>query len=394
MIIEEFKNKERKTFTNDELNKVNIDLLFQQKFLDDVSKKLINAKGSNDELLHDLTNKLFNKNPNERGLIFENNQKQLINNESSDIDNFSTLIINSTKNENNYDSESMYDLINYNNINFGYNIPNLVSLGNMNFGNHLPLQLHNQNIKKENEINIFNEYSANNLSSIKIPSDVKNKSIKFFTNTNNPIPNQNITNNSIQSDCNIDKENLLGKIRKRYIKNNKIVYVNQSLVNLHKSLEKNEIELYKIKQENQSIKDKSYDDENRLTDDYINKNVNIELNEVINSHCDEDENIRFSGDSSNQSEHNTKRRGSRYRGVSRNGNQWQVLIMVNKKKRYVGSYSNEDDAARAYDKAAIQNHGTRARTNFDYKDSELLHILSLPPILNLNSFKVKKEKSN
>ena len=27
-----------------------------------------------------------------------------------------------------------------------------------------------------------------------------------------------------------------------------------------------------------------------------------------------------------------KPRGSRYRGVSRNGNQWQVLIMVNKKK--------------------------------------------------------------
>lgn len=35
--------------------------------------------------------------------------------------------------------------------------------------------------------------------------------------------------------------------------------------------------------------------------------------------------------------------------------------MVNKKKRYVGSYSKEEDAARAYDKVALQNHGSKAK---------------------------------
>jgi hypothetical protein len=35
--------------------------------------------------------------------------------------------------------------------------------------------------------------------------------------------------------------------------------------------------------------------------------------------------------------------------------------MVNKKKRYVGSYSDEQDAARAYDKAALQNHGAKVK---------------------------------
>ena len=78
-----------------------------------------------------------------------------------------------------------------------------------------------------------------------------------------------------------------------------------------------------------------------------------------------------------------KPRGSRYRGVSRNGSQWQVLIMVNKKKRYVGSYSDEKEAARAYDKVALQNHGQKAKTNFDYNKEELKCIINAPPLLKV-----------
>ncbi len=58
--------------------------------------------------------------------------------------------------------------------------------------------------------------------------------------------------------------------------------------------------------------------------------------------------------------------------------------MVSKKKRYVGSYSNEEEAARAYDKVALQNHGTKAKTNFDYKNEEVKWILNEPPLLKLN----------
>ena len=73
---------------------------------------------------------------------------------------------------------------------------------------------------------------------------------------------------------------------------------------------------------------------------------------------------------------NLKPRGSKFRGVSRNGSQWQVLIMVKKKKRYVGSFSNEEEAARAYDKVALQHHGIKAKTNFDYSKEELEQILN------------------
>ena len=57
--------------------------------------------------------------------------------------------------------------------------------------------------------------------------------------------------------------------------------------------------------------------------------------------------------------------------------------MVSKKKRYVGSYSNEEEAARAYDKVALQNHGTKAKTNYDYKDEEVKRIINEPPLLKI-----------
>ena len=68
------------------------------------------------------------------------------------------------------------------------------------------------------------------------------------------------------------------------------------------------------------------------------------------------------------------KRSSKYRGVSKNGNQWQVLIMVNKSKTYIGTYSSERIAARIYDIIAIKNRGIKARTNFVYSNNQLTKI--------------------
>lgn len=55
-----------------------------------------------------------------------------------------------------------------------------------------------------------------------------------------------------------------------------------------------------------------------------------------------------------------------YKVVSKNSrcNTWRSTITANKKTIYLGSFKNIEDAAIAYDRAAIRLHGEFARTNF------------------------------
>jgi hypothetical protein len=64
-------------------------------------------------------------------------------------------------------------------------------------------------------------------------------------------------------------------------------------------------------------------------------------------------------------------RSSKYRGVSRNGNNWQVFLMINRRKTYVGTYPSEEIAARVYDIMSIKYRGIKARTNFKYNSGQI-----------------------
>ena len=59
-------------------------------------------------------------------------------------------------------------------------------------------------------------------------------------------------------------------------------------------------------------------------------------------------------------------RRSSYIGVSKNGDVWQALIMIDSKKTYIGSYHTEEEAAMAYDFFSIVMKQIEAKTNFDY----------------------------
>ncbi len=60
----------------------------------------------------------------------------------------------------------------------------------------------------------------------------------------------------------------------------------------------------------------------------------------------------------------SSKRISKYKGVSRIDNGWIAKIVLNRESKYLGYFNNEEDAARAYDRAAIRYHGDFAYTNF------------------------------
>ena len=62
---------------------------------------------------------------------------------------------------------------------------------------------------------------------------------------------------------------------------------------------------------------------------------------------------------------------SKYKGVTFDyrRKKWLARIVVNRKKRHLGSFNNELDAGRAYDRAAGELYGEFAVLNFPTKKS-------------------------
>ena len=256
------------------------------------------------------------------------------------------------------------------NININKNINNIINFDtkniiNRNINNNIKINSNqNLNTKINNkEINSNAQNFPMNTKIIFSSKHYNNKNTNTNSNntTNNIQPKNTIIESKIppkkitplfnikESSLSKEKEKLIKtkltmRKRKRFIKNNKLVFV-------------------QIDKENDK---KDNDKETELNEENKNEeSLNSEkVSELINK--------------------NTKPRGSRYRGVSKNGSQWQVLIMVKKKKRYLGSFSNEEEAARAYDKVALQHHGIKAKTNYDYTKEEVKEIMEAPKLLKLD----------
>ena len=180
----------------------------------------------------------------------------------------------------------------------------------------------NLNDKEISFININKEVNDNNLNSS------SNNNIQNFFKTDKKI-NENSKKNifNVTYIDGEDNENLYKHYNPnnnevKVLKNNKVVYVNSSLLN-------------------------SYHTYKNLK--FVNK----------------------------ESMPGKSKRSSKYRGVSRNGNQWQVLIMKDKSKSYVKSYSSEYIAARVYDILSIKNKGLKARTNFIYDSEQINKIIEM-----------------
>ena len=63
---------------------------------------------------------------------------------------------------------------------------------------------------------------------------------------------------------------------------------------------------------------------------------------------------------------NVQERCSKYIGVSKNGNNWQVLITMNKQKTYWRTFETQIQAALVYDFYSIAFNRGKAKANFSY----------------------------
>ena len=114
--------------------------------------------------------------------------------------------------------------------------------------------------------------------------------------------------------------------------------------------------------------------------DITNPNESTPMNEVIIKGAPKVNHGRF----------HMQYRGSIYRGVSRNGKSWQVLIMIDSEKIYLCTTEDPQLAALLYDIVIIQAKGLSARVNFNYTKRELLGILFTESLLEIKKRKCQQ----
>lgn len=100
-----------------------------------------------------------------------------------------------------------------------------------------------------------------------------------------------------------------------------------------------------------------------IKDYYANRKGLIKKLQKMQTGLDFSESMFLSTQPNRKAGVNKKSRGSRFRGVSKNGSKFQVIIMINKNKRFVGVLEDEENAARLYDKLAIIFHGNKVDLN-------------------------------
>lgn len=80
-------------------------------------------------------------------------------------------------------------------------------------------------------------------------------------------------------------------------------------------------------------------------------------------------NLRICTHQQNQCNADRKNTMSGVKGVVRDGNRWRAIIQVCGRRINLGGFDQKEDALRAYNDAAITNHGSFARLNKDATNS-------------------------
>ena len=437
-LLEKFKNIKLEITEPNLLDSISINNLFNNDIENnsknnekDINKDTINLKSNisiNSQFSNNQVN--FSSQSNIKNFLFQNNVMGLNNNYI--YNNFTGIIPNSQNDIFMNKIPSILNIPNNLNLNPFYSGPKNIQ---KNFGNEirpniladmdnkksleptpfyqLPLQNHISMTQLPNNIitnNIPNNFLITNNTNIKTNSNINiNNNINFDTKN---IINKNINNNININSCPNPKINKETISNVKINKNPKIIFSSKIYNNINEVDEepkntnenvpiKKKTPLFNIKEipldkeKTQKIqltsqKRKRFIKNKKLVFVQVDKEKEKKDTNNKEGHEESEKNEENEDEDSLNSEKmselmqkNTKPRGSRYRGVSKNGSQWQALIMVKKKKRYLGSFSNEEEAARAYDKVALQHHGIKAKTNYDYTKEEIKKIIDGPKLLKL-----------
>ena len=234
-----------------------------------------------------------------------------------------------------------------------------------------------QNLKKNRNVECEENEFDNEINRIKIISESNSNSNNCIINNFNFVEKENVCNNSSNENMNDnyyitnnisnhDNDNN-SKINSSDNNNIKNKYFNIS--NIFKSEKVNQNNNNNITNKTESVLSTNTENNNEIK--VLKNNKVVYVNSyLLNSPSTSKKlkklkKITFIGKS---------KRSSQFRGVSKNGNQWQVLLMFKKSKSYVGSYNSEEIAAKIYDILAIKLRGVKARTNFKYSYEQIKKI--------------------
>ena len=248
-----------------------------------------------------------------------------------------------------------------------------------------------QNLKKNKNVECEDNEFENEIDRIKIISESNSNSNNSIINNFNFVEKENVCNNSSNENMN-DNYYITNNISNH--DNDKTI--NQTTINI---LKKDNSKI-NSSDNNIIIKNKYFNISNIFKSEKVNQNNNNNITNktesVLSTNTENNNEIKvlknnkvvyvnsylLNSPSTSKKLKKLKKitfigkskRSSQFRGVSKNRNQWQVLLMFKKSKSYVGSYNSEEIAAKIYDILAIKLRGVKARTNFKYSYEQIKKI--------------------
>ena len=125
---------------------------------------------------------------------------------------------------------------------------------------------------------------------------------------------------------------------------------------------------------NNNLNSKNYNREDKIDNNKCSLELNVNINEQTINNELKNNNVFLK---KKRNIFKITYKTSRYKGVSKNKNNWQAYIRINDRNIYLGTYKSEKIAAKIYDFMIIKKNGSNAKTNFKYTNEQIVKSFNL-----------------